>query len=277
MGAASPAPKDEGPGHAAGAASLNSPAKTIATIEARMTSRRLPGKVLLPAAGRPMLAHLIARLRRVPTIDGIVVATTTNTTDDPVARLAEAEGAGCFRGSENDVMARVLGAAEGAGAEVIVEITGDCPVIDPMIIDQTIRLYHANPCDYASNVQVRSYPIGMDTQVFSTATLRRSFEMTDDPWVREHVTPHIRKNPDLFRQVTLVAPADLWWPELGLVLDEQSDYVLLKNVIEHFADRKPDFDCGDMITLLKTVHPEWVALNNAVVRTAAKKKAAGEP
>jgi spore coat polysaccharide biosynthesis protein SpsF len=242
-----------------------------------MTSRRLPGKVLLEAAGKPMLAHLISRLKRCPTLDGIVVATTTNATDDPLAALAGREGVGCFRGSESDVMSRVLGAAEAARAEVIVEITGDCPVIDPMIVDQTIRLYRHNPCDYASNVQVRSYPIGMDTQVFSTATLRRSFETTDDPWVREHVTPHIRKNPDLFRQVTLVAAADQAWPELGLVLDEPSDYVLLKNVIEYFDSRKPDYDVKDMIVLLRSIHPEWVDLNSAVVRTAAKKKAAPAP
>lgn len=241
-----------------------------------MTSKRLPGKVLLPAAGKPMLAHLIARLKRVPTLDQIVVATTTNAADDPVAELARAEGAACFRGAEHDVMSRVLGAAESVDADVIVEITGDCPVIDPMIVDQTVRLYRHNDCDYASNVQVRSYPIGMDTQVFSVKTLRKSFEMTDDPWVREHVTPHIRRNPDIFRQVTLVAPAELEWPELGLVLDEPADYELLKRVIEYFADAKRDFGCRDMIVLLKTVHPEWVDVNREVVRTSAK-KAAGKP
>lgn len=247
--------------------------KTVATIEARMTSRRLPGKVLLPAAGRPMLAHLIERLKRVPTIDAIVVATTGNTADDPVAQLAQAEGVGCYRGSENDVMSRVLEAAESASAEVIVEITGDCPLIDPMVIDQTVRLYRHNDCDYASNVQVRSYPMGMDTQVFATSTLRRSFEMTDDPWVREHVTPHIRRNPQLFRQVTLVAPAELTWPELGLVLDEPDDYVLLRRILEHFAETKPLFDCRDVIELLRHRHPEWVDVNSQVVRTSAKPSA----
>ena len=238
-----------------------------------MTSRRLPGKVLLPAAGKPMLAHLIERLRRVPSLAEIVVATTTNATDDPVTEVAGAAGAQCFRGSEHDVMSRVLGAAESAGADVIVEITGDCPVIDPMIVEQVIRLYRHNECDYASNVQVRSYPAGMDTQVFAVRTLRKSFEMTDDPWVREHVTPHIRRNPQLFRQLTLVAPPDLEWPRLCLVLDEPADYELLRRVIEYFHPATPDFGCRDVIALLRDIHPEWAQLNQNVVRTAARKAA----
>ncbi len=238
----------------------------MATIEARMTSRRLPGKVLMPAAGEPLLAHLVARLKRAPSIDEIVVATTTNATDDPIAAVADRLGIGCFRGSEDDVMGRVLGAAKSAKADVIVELTGDCPLIDPFVVEQVIRLYRYNPCDYASNVEVRSYPAGMDTQVFPLATLERAAAMTDDPFMREHVTPYIRRNPQLFSRVTLVAAPDLTWPELALTLDEQADYELIKRIFEHFLPARPDFGCGDVIRLLREEHPEWSSLNADVIR-----------
>lgn len=239
--------------------------KTIATIEARMTSSRLPGKVLLEASGRPMLSHLIRRLRAVPSLDGIVLATTTNATDDVLVQFAATEGVMCFRGSEEDVMARVVGAAEFAGAEVIVEITGDCPIIDPELIEQTIRMYFAHDAEYVSNCHIRSYPIGMDTQVFPLATLQRSLAMTQDPLDHEHVTLHIRNHPDLFPTIHLVAPPEVHWPELGLTLDEREDYELLKRIIEHFGESRPLFTCLEAVQLLRA-HPEWVALNDMVKR-----------
>lgn len=239
--------------------------KIVATIEARMTSSRLPGKVLLPADGIPMLAHLVTRLKSVPSLDAIVLATTVNPQDDVLADFAAAQGISCFRGSEEDVMARVIGAAASADADIVVEITGDCPIIDPQVIEQTVRLFLHNPCDYASNVEVRSYPVGMDTQVFRLDTLKKSFAMTDAPLDREHVTRHIRQNPRLFRQLHLVAPHGVDWPELGLTLDERADYELLRKIIEYFA---PDrlFGCGEVVRLLTEVHPEWVELNKAVRR-----------
>ncbi len=237
----------------------------VCTIEARMTSSRLPGKVLLPAAGRPMLAHLIHRLRRAPSIDRIVLATTVNRADDALAAFADECGILCYRGSEDDVMARVIGAAESAEADVIVEITADCPIIDPGIVEQVIRMFRHNPCDYASNAHVRSYPDGMDTQVFALATLRRSAAMTADSLEREHVTLHIRRHPELFRHVHLVAPPEEHWPELGLTLDEQSDYRLLKTLIEHFGDANPFFGCREAIAALRA-HPQWLELNRGVRR-----------
>src|ERR1700712_1023630 len=115
--------------------------RVVATIEARMTSSRLPGKVLLPAMGEPMLMHLVRRLRAVPSIDGIVIATTMNSTDEPIVAFAHSVGVSCYRGSEDDVLARVIGAAESDRAEVLVEITGDCPVIDPDLVEQTIQMF----------------------------------------------------------------------------------------------------------------------------------------
>lgn len=239
--------------------------KIVATIEARMTSSRLPGKVLLPALGRPLLAHLVDRLKAVPSLDAIVLATTTNATDDVLAEFAAAHEIALFRGSEDDVMGRVLGAAESAAADVIVEITGDCPIIDPEVIEQAVRIFRANTAQYVSNSAVRSFPDGMDVQVYPVETLRRSEAMTDEPLDREHVTRHIILHPELFPPLHWVAPPSLHWPELGLTLDEPADYELIRTLIEHFGADNPRFGCGDAIRALRA-HPEWSGLNADVKR-----------
>jgi len=239
--------------------------KIVATIEARMTSSRLPGKVLLPALGQPLLHHLVQRLHAVPSIDEIVLATTINITDEPLVAFADKENIRVFRGSENDVMARVIGAAEFVGTDVIVEITGDCPIIDPDIVEQAIRMYKMHEAAYVSNGIIRTYPDGMDTQVFSLETLRRSAAMTNAPLDREHVSLHMRKHPELFPHLHLIAPPSLHWPDLGLTLDEPTDYELIKRIIEYFGESKPLFSCLDVIRVLHE-KPEWVEINRAVKR-----------
>lgn len=239
--------------------------KIVATIEARMTSSRLPGKVLLPVLGQPVLHYLITRLRAVPSINEIVIATTTNATDDVLVEFAAKEKVLAYRGSELDVMARVIGAAELGGADIVVEITGDCPIIDPDIVEQTIQMYLHHDAAYVSNAHIRSYPDGMDTQVFRLDTLKQSAAMTNDPLDREHVSLHIRNHPELFPKVHLVASPSLWWPELGLTLDEPQDYDLLKRIIEHFAPINTLFGCLDVINFLRN-KPEWVSINQDVRR-----------
>ena len=239
--------------------------KIIATIEARMTSSRLPGKVLMRAAGKPLLEHLVNRLRAVPSLDGIVLATTLNAADDVLEEFSKLLGLRFYRGSENDVMARVIGAAESVGGDLIVEVTGDCPIIDPQIVEQTIRMYKGHNADYVSNVKIRSYPDGMDSQVFRLDTLKRSAAMTEDLLDREHVTLHIRNHPELFSCVHLVAPPEIHWPDLGLTLDEPKDYVLLKKIIEYFDPGNPLFSCLDAVRLLRDM-PEWVEINKSVER-----------
>lgn len=236
-----------------------------AIIEARMTSTRLPGKVLLSANDKPMLQHLVERLKRVKSLDRIVLATTGNAADDVLVEFAEAQGIDCFRGSEEDVMSRVIGAAESVGAEVIVSITGDCPVIDPVLIEQLIQMYLHNPCDYASNRQIPGYPGGMDTQVYPLSVLKRSAAMTDDPLDHEHVTLHIRNHPELFRHLYLIAPEDCYWPDLDLSLDEIDDYRFLRTLIEHFGEANPFFTCREIIEVL-AARPEWVEINAHVRR-----------
>lgn len=230
-----------------------------------MASTRLPGKVMLCAAGEPMLGHVVRRLRAVTSLDAIVLATTDDPRDDVLAELAEREGIACFRGSDSDVMGRVIGAGRSVGAELVVEITADCPILDPGLVEQVVRMFHANDAEYVSNAHVRSFPDGMDAQVIRLATLERSAEMTSAPLDREHVTLHIRNHPELFRALHVVAPPEQHWPELGLTLDEPADYELLKRIIEHFGAANPLFSCLDVVRLLRA-KPEWVAINSDVRR-----------
>ena len=239
--------------------------KIVATIEARMTSSRLPGKVLMKVLGKPILYYLVERLKQVSLLDDIVLATTTNSDDDSLVKFANNEGIQSYRGSEDDVMGRVIGAAESVDADLIVEITGDCPIIDPSIVEQTIQTYINNNSDYVSNAHIRSYPDGMDVQVFSLNVLKKSSEMTNNVLDHEHVTLHIRNHPELFSHLHLVAPPELWWPELGLTLDEISDFELLKNIIEYFGESNHLFSCYEAIKLLRD-KPDWVAINQKVVR-----------
>ena len=239
--------------------------KTVATIEARMTSSRLPGKPMMEVCGHPMLGHLVDRLKAVESIDVIVLATTSNQTDEVMAQYASSIGIEVFRGDEDDVMGRVVNAGKSVDADVIVEITGDCPIIDPEIIEQAIRSYRENTYEYVGNQHVRSYPDGMDVQVFALETLIRSEAMTDEPLDREHVTLHIRNNPQIFSHLNLVAPPEQHWPDLGLTLDEQSDFDLLKVIIEHFYDKNPLFSCLDVVRFLKT-NQQLVDINSEVLR-----------
>lgn len=240
--------------------------KFVATIEARMTSSRLPGKVMLPALGRPMIGHLIARLQAVPSLDEIVVATTTNAADDGLVEFVKTEGVSVFRGSELDVMGRVIHAAETAQADVVVQITGDCPILDPDLTEQTIRMFKRNTdVDMVANAFISSYPDGMSTTVLKFSALKASGEMTNDPLDREHVTRHIVMNPQLFKHVYLIAPPSLHWPRLGLTLDEPNDYTLIRTIIEALGPADPLFSCGDVIRFLKA-NPHLLQINSSVSR-----------
>lgn len=230
-----------------------------------MTSSRLPGKVLMDAGGKPMLSHLVHRLKAVPSIDEICLATTVNNTDDVLESFSDREGIACFRGSEANVLSRVIGAAEACQADIIVEITGDCPIIDPEIVEQAIRIYKANNYDYVSNVKVLSYPIGMDVQVFSLNVLKRSNSLTTSKLDQEHVASHIRRHPELFSHLNIIAPDSLTWPELGLTLDEKADYFLIKKIIESLGDSNYLFTCREVLDLLRA-NPDWIQINKHVER-----------
>jgi len=233
------------------------------TIEARMTSSRLPGKVLLEASGKPMLELMVERLKRATMIDKIVIATTTNDGDDPIEELAHRLNIGVHRGSEHDVLNRVLGAAQNHDIDVIVELTGDCPLIDPSLIDDCIAAYRRSGVDYCSNILTRAYPIGMDTQVFSTAVLADVAQRTDDPDDHEHVSLFIYRHPEIYSLNNVPAPDDMTWPDLRLTLDTPEDFELILAVFDNFYETNPAFGLSDILAYLKS-NPGLVALNENI-------------
>jgi len=211
------------------------------------------------------LGHLLDRLGTVESLDEIVVATTADPRDDVLSDFVLSRGIKVYRGSEEDVMDRVLRAAYANAASTIAEITADCPLLDPQIVSQVVNIHEANAADYTSNAHVRSYPDGMDVEVFSTEVLQDSYHRTADPLHREHVSLHIREHPELYRQVHVVAPDALVWPELGLTLDEPDDFLLISEVIREFRYHSPGYTCGDIVAFLKG-RPDLVSLNSSVKR-----------
>jgi spore coat polysaccharide biosynthesis protein SpsF len=185
--------------------------RRVIIVQARTTSTRLPGKVLMDLVGRPMLAQQLRRLSHCRCADEIVVATTTNAADDPVTSLAREQGASVFRGSEDDVLGRFVGAARQAEADMVIRTTGDCPLIDPEVVDRVGEelTSHSDACDYASNVVRRTYPRGLDAEALFMDVLLRCDRLATTPSQREHVTllPVVdRKELFLIRHVT--APRD---------------------------------------------------------------------
>lgn len=243
--------------------------KIVATIEARMTSTRLPGKVLKPCVGRPMMELLVERVRRSRLIDEIVISTTVNQTDDVLVRCAQNLGVGYFRGSEEDVVERVVGAMESADADIVVQLTGDCPLLDWEVIDQLIRLYQANTFDYVSNTLVRSYPRGLDCQVVSMATLRESLRIASDPAQHEHVCLSIYERPEKFRLFNLMAPPELCYPGQRWTLDTEEDYRFLSAIYEALYANNPAFTSADVLAFL-AVHPEVESINREIRQKAVR-------
>jgi spore coat polysaccharide biosynthesis protein SpsF len=235
----------------------------VCTIEARMTSTRLPGKVTKPIMGRPMLELMVERLRLARRIDRIVIATTTNAADDGLEELAERLDVGCFRGSEEDVLGRVLGAAVAHEAHLIVETTGDCPLIDPFVVDQVIGMFEANDVDYCGNCVAKSYPLGMAVQVFPTRVLADVARLTHDPADREHVSLYIYEHPERFRLLHVVSGFSSDDAGLRLTVDTDEDYTLVKAIFEELYPRNPAFTLGDVVGLLHR-RPDLVAINRDV-------------
>ncbi len=237
--------------------------KFVATIEARMTSSRLPGKVLAPLGGKPALEVMVERVRLVPSIDQIVVATTSNNTDDPIEALTGRLGVGCWRGSEDDVLQRVLDAATAFEADVIVELTGDCPLIDPGIVEQVIDTYRRAGVDYVSNVLTRSFPMGMETQVFARSILEDVARRTQDKDDHEHVSLFIYRNPQLYSLQNVAAAAALAKPELRLTLDTKEDLAVIRAVYEALSPGSPAFSLAEILAFLDA-NPAIATINAAV-------------
>lgn len=237
--------------------------KIVATIEARMTSSRLPGKVLLPIGGVSVLEMMIERLKRSKYLDGICIATTTNSNDDPVEALGRRLRVDVFRGSESDVLGRVLGAAQLVNADIIVEAMADSPFVDPELIDRGIEEFFTHDVDYAANCMRDTYAVGFEVQVFPTKVLAEVARLTDNIIDRTHVTYYIYMHPEKYRTYNWEAPPELVSPKFRMTLDEESDYRAICTVVNALSPEHPDFTVRDVTNYLRT-HPEVVALNDSV-------------
>lgn len=235
--------------------------KTVAIVQARMGSTRLPNKVMSLIVGKPLIELLLTRLSNARSIDEIVVATSVNTRDDILAKHVENIGYKVFRGSENDVLERYFQVAVALGADVIVRITGDCPLIDPTIVDSTVLLRIKAAADYASNTTPPSFPDGLDTEVFTMESLATAHAQATTSAQREHVTPFIKESVQ-FRTVNLKSAVDL--SLMRWTVDEPADLEVVRNVFEHFEPRT-DFGLSDIIALTKT-NPELFAGNQQLIR-----------
>ncbi|MBI4138609.1 glycosyltransferase family protein [Candidatus Uhrbacteria bacterium] len=245
---------------------------TLAIIQARMGSTRLPNKVLMEVGGVSLLEYEIRRVRLAKTIDKIVVATTTDPGDDRIVQLCASTGVDCTRGSVNDVLDRYWQCAQQyPNADVIVRITGDCPLIDPEIIDHVIDARLAANADYASNVEVghETFPDGMDIEVFTRAALETAAREATLPSDREHVTPYIR-NQEQFSKTFVAAETD--HSNVRLTVDTPADFEVVRFVIEYAA---PTDGYMTFVRLLEA-HPEILSKNSHIARNEGYVKSLSE-
>ncbi len=213
---------------------------------------------------------MIERVRHARYVDEIVVATTVNKADDPIIDLCEKIGVSHFRGSEYDVLTRVLGAARSVNADFICELTGDCPLIDPLIIDDVIISHLSGNFDYTSNSLWRpSFPVGMDTQVFATDVLKRVSELTDDPIDRVHVSYFIYSNPRLFRLNGITADPQVFGPDIRITLDTAEDYELIGKVFNALYRDGEMFYAKDIVAWFRE-NPEMLQINKHIKQKAAE-------
>jgi len=247
--------------------------KISAIIQARMGSTRLPGKTLLPIEGKPMLWHVVERVRRSAHIGQIVIATTRQSQDDEVAEFARVHGLSLYRGDEHDVLDRLYQTAVTYGSNPIVRVTPDCPLHDPVVIDAVVSEYLRGGCDYASNTLNYTYPEGLDVEVFSLKALERAWKEARKPSEREHVTSYIRNHPDLFRIKDVRGPYQ--YGTFHWSVDEPADLEFVRAVYRHLYQEGAIFGLEEVLALLKA-HPNLARINEAVEINAGYKKALRE-
>lgn len=233
--------------------------KVVAVIQARTSSSRLPGKVLKPLCGVPMIVFMLRRLVNVKCVDEITVATSTDASDDRLATLVEQTGFRCYRGDLSDVLNRFYGAAKEFGGEIIVRLTGDCPLVDADLIDAVVNAMKSAGADYASNIDPPSYPDGLDVEAFtfeSLLTAWREARLSSD---REHVTPYLRSSKNMFKQASvngLVNLSNLRW-----TVDYPDDFEFIESMLARIGVEKAvTADRFDFLRVLDS-HPELLAIN----------------
>lgn len=237
--------------------------KVIATIEGRMTSTRLPGKIMMPLSGKPIIARMIERHKRSKLTDEVVVATTTNAADDIVASLCEKMGYPYFRGSEEDCLGRIVEAGEEHKADILVQGFADSPLFDWRDVDRSIKLLASMDADCASNEFTKTFPIGLGVRVYKFSTLKDAEKNDKAPAYREHAGYSIRIHPEQFKHAGWEAEGDMRWPELRLTLDTKEDYAVISAVYDKLYPNNPDFSAEDVVAFLKT-RPDIVAINSEI-------------
>lgn len=236
--------------------------KAIGIVQARMGSTRLPGKVLMPIGGVTMLERVLGRIEQACSLCQVGVATSTHPEDESILEFCEKRGTFCYRGSEGDVLERFFLAAKEMRGDAIVRITGDCPLVDPKIIDTVVNTHIESQNDFTFNDVVKSYPRGTDVEVVNYSVLEYTCRTARDSYHREHVTAYIYDHPDRFKIQPLHLPLDLRTPELRLCVDEMSDLVLVERIFEHFSPGS-DFSLSEIMECLN-LHPELREINRNV-------------
>ncbi len=236
---------------------------TAAIIQARMTSTRLPGKVLLPVKDRPVLEHVVLRVGQAKQLDEVIVAVTVNSEDDILVQQLEKWGVKYYRGSEDDVLSRFLGAAEKFDVDTIVRITGDCPLIDPFVIDEFVSFYKTHSYDIVGNVSPvmapRTYPRGMDAEVFCRTLLEEADRKAQSVRYREHVTLFFYE----FDYNVYYYKYKTDYSKYRLTLDTKEDYILIKTIYDTLYKGVHDFYLKDLLKLLDS-NPALAAINKNI-------------
>lgn len=240
----------------------------LAILQARMSSTRLPGKVLKPILGRPMILHQIDRVKRIKGIDRLIIATTDDPSDDGLADLCRDQGIPFFRGDLNDVLKRYYDAAKTAQPDHVTRLTGDCPLLDPDVADQVIDFYHAGGYDYATNAVEPTYPDGLDIEIFRFDCLEQDYLHAQLQSEREHVTPWIRKQPG-YKIGHFKGPQN--WSNLRWTVDEPRDFELVEMIYNHLYPANPNFTYQDVLTFLEE-RPELKTWNTMHERNEGLKK-----
>lgn len=245
----------------------------LGILQTRVSSSRLPGKVLKPILGRPMLQLQIERLQAAQGIGRLVVATSNQAEDAPLAALSRHVGIECFRGSLNDVLDRFYQCAAQHRPDIVVRLTGDCPLIDPKVIDVGIEYFRSYDYDYVSNSLTRTYPDGLDVEIFRFTALEQAWREANLPSEREHVTPYIYKNPDKFMVGQFTHATDC--SSFRWTVDEPADFDFVRSVYEALYPKKCLFTMDDILSLLK-VHPELARINSGFVSNEGYLKSLAE-
>jgi spore coat polysaccharide biosynthesis protein SpsF (cytidylyltransferase family) len=237
--------------------------KIAAIIQARMTSNRLPGKVLMDIEKKPILWHVINRLRFSKKLNDIILAIPDTKENDILEKFAKDNKIKYFRGSENDVLSRYYEAAKRFKCDIIVRITSDCPLIDPKIVDVVIKKHLSSGVDYTSNVQLRTYPKGMDVETLNFQALEKSFYEAKDPVDREHVTLYIRRHPSIFKQASAVNNQNL--SPMRWTVDEKEDLDFVRKIYEKLYREGKIFLMQEILELLEK-EPRLSEINKNIRR-----------